>query len=147
MRKLVVAIALVASVGLLASAALACIWDGYYGGPMGGPMMGTPIASLDAPVIKISSGVLAFTADETARPKEYPCIRCGRCVEACPYFLNPSKLARLAKARLFEEMKKANVSECVECGSCTYSCPSGIPIVQLIRTAKSDIRHKKSKAK
>ena len=110
---------------------------------MGGPMMGTPIASLDAPIIKSSSGVLAFTAEQTARPKEYPCIRCGRCVEACPYFLNPSKLARLAKARLFEKIKQANVMECVECGSCTYSCPSGIPIVQLIRSAKSDIRSKK----
>ncbi len=110
---------------------------------MGGPMMGTPIASLDAPIIKSSSGVLAFTAEQTARPKEYPCIRCGRCVEACPYFLNPSKLARLARARLFEQMKRANLMECVECGSCTYSCPSGIPIVQLIRSAKSNIRSHK----
>lgn len=114
---------------------------------MGGPMMGTPIASLDAPIIKSSSGVLAFTEEQTARPKEYPCIRCGRCVEACPYFLNPSKLARLAKARLFDEMKKENLAECVECGSCTYSCPSGIPIVQLIRAAKSDIRNKRGNDK
>jgi len=114
---------------------------------MGGPMMGTPIASLDAPIIKGSSGVLAFTAGETARPREYPCIRCGRCVEACPYFLNPSMYARLAKARMFEEMKKANVMECVECGSCTYACPSGIPIVQLIRTAKSNLRGKRGKKK
>ena len=109
---------------------------------MGGPMMGTPMASLDAPIIKTSSGVLAFTAKETARPREYPCIRCGRCVEACPYFLNPSRLARLARARMFDEMKAAQVSECVECGSCTYSCPSNIPIVQLIRTAKDNIRRK-----
>jgi electron transport complex protein RnfC len=110
---------------------------------MGGPMMGTPIASLDAPVIKSSSGILAFTAAETARPREYPCIRCGRCVEACPYFLNPSRLARLAKARMYEEMKRIQVTECVECGSCTYSCPSGIPIVQLIRTAKRALRSHK----
>ncbi|MCU7891100.1 MAG: RnfABCDGE type electron transport complex subunit C [Candidatus Thiodiazotropha sp. (ex Ustalcina ferruginea)] len=109
---------------------------------MGGPMMGTPIASLDAPIIKSSSGILAFTAQQTARPKEVPCIRCGRCVEACPYFLNPSKLARLAKARQFDKIKQANVTECVECGSCTYSCPSGIPIVQLIRSAKSEMRGK-----
>ena len=114
---------------------------------MGGPMMGTPIASLDAPIIKISSGVLAFTARETALSREYPCIRCGRCVEACPYFLNPSKLARLARAHLYEELKQAHVSECVECGSCTYSCPSGIPIVQLIRSAKESIRHAKARAK
>ncbi|MBK1723976.1 electron transport complex subunit RsxC [Thiocystis violacea] len=114
---------------------------------MGGPMMGTPVASLDAPILKTSSGVLAFTAAETARPREYPCIRCGRCVEACPYFLNPSRLARLAKARMYDEMKRMNLSECVECGSCTYSCPSGIPIVQLIRTAKNNLRGRKRAVK
>jgi len=109
--------------------------------------MGTPVASLDEPIIKSSSGLLAFTAEETARPTEYACIRCGRCVEACPYFLNPSRLAKLAKARLYEEMKAFQVMECVECGSCTYSCPSGIPIVQMIRTAKNTLWAKKSKTK
>jgi electron transport complex protein RnfC len=64
-------------------------------------------------------------------------------VEACPYFLNPSRLARLARAHLYDEMKRIQVMECVECGSCTYSCPSGIPIVQLIRTAKSNIRSRR----
>jgi len=107
---------------------------------LGGPMMGRATSSLDVPVVKGSSGILAFTESETGRPKEYPCIRCGRCVEACPYFLNPSKLARLARARMFEEMKRFHVMECVECGSCTYSCPSGIPIVQMIRSAKDDLR-------
>ena len=113
---------------------------------MGGPMMGTPIASLDVPVLKGSSGILAFTAEETARPREYPCIRCGRCLEACPYFLNPSRFARLAKARQFEEMKAYKVMDCVECGSCTFACPSNIPIVQLIRTAKDTLRNKKGNA-
>lgn len=108
---------------------------------MGGPMMGTPIASLDAPILKGSSGILAFTDAETVRPKEYPCIRCGRCVEACPYFLNPARFARLAKARLFEEMKQLSVMDCAECGACSYACPSAIPIVQLIRTAKDNLRH------
>jgi electron transport complex protein RnfC len=110
---------------------------------MGGPMMGTPVADLDAPIIKTSSGILAFTHEQTSRAKEYPCIRCGRCVEACPYFLNPSRLARLARARMYDEMKAINVGECVECGSCTYSCPSGIPIVQLIRTAKNNLRSRR----
>ncbi len=110
---------------------------------MGGPMMGTPITSLDVPVLKGTSGLLAFTQTESFRPKEYPCIRCGRCVEACPYFLNPSRLAKLAKARLFDEMERYSVMDCVECGSCTYACPSGIPIVQLIRTSKSQIRQPK----
>jgi electron transport complex protein RnfC len=107
---------------------------------MGGPMMGMPIASLDVPVLKGTSGILAFTEGSDFRPREYPCIRCGRCLEACPYFLNPSRLARLAKARLYAEMKDYFVMDCVECGSCTYSCPSRIPIVQLIRSAKSQLR-------
>jgi electron transport complex protein RnfC len=107
---------------------------------MGGPMMGMPIASLDVPILKGSSGILAFTADSQMRPKEYPCIRCGRCLEACPYFLNPSRFARLGRARRYDEMQKAFVMDCVECGSCTYACPSRIPIVQLIRTAKSQLR-------
>ena len=114
---------------------------------MGGPMMGTPIASLDAPIVKGSSGLLTFTSTETARPREFSCIRCGRCVEACPYFLNPARLARLARARMYEQMKDLQLMECVECGSCTYSCPSGIPIVQLIRSAKEDQWRKRSKNK
>lgn len=112
---------------------------------MGGPMMGAPIASLDVPVLKGSSGILAFTEEETARPPEYPCIRCGRCLEACPYFLNPSRLARLGKARLYDEMQGYHVMDCVECGACTFACPSNIPIVQHIKTAKDNIRHHKGR--
>ena len=101
------------------------------------------IASLDVPILKGCSGVLVFTEEETARRKEYPCISCGRCLEACPYFLNPSRLARLSKSRMFDEMKAYNVFDCVECGCCTFACPSNIPIVQLIRTAKDDLAHRK----
>ena len=113
---------------------------------MGGPMMGRPIASLDVPVLKGSSGILVFTGEETARRTEYHCIRCGRCLEACPYFLNPSRFARLAKARRYDEMKALHLFDCVECGSCTFACPSNIPIVQLIRTAKDDLTHRKESA-
>ena len=107
---------------------------------MGGPMMGTSVASLDVPVLKGTSGILAFRKPRSVQSREYACIRCGRCLEACPYFLNPSRLARLARARLYEEMPRYSIMDCVECGSCTFSCPSGIPIVQLIRTAKSQLR-------
>lgn len=113
---------------------------------MGGPMMGQPLSSLDVPVLKGTSGLLAFTEEESRLPKEYTCIRCGRCVEACPQYLNPSRLARLARAGRFEEMERSFVLDCVECGSCSFTCPSGIPIVQLIRVAKSAIRESNKKA-
>lgn len=113
---------------------------------LGGPMMGMPLASLDVPVLKGTSGILAFTEAETRLPTEYTCIRCGRCVEACPQFLNPSRLARLARAGRWEEMERSFVKDCVECGSCSFSCPSGIPIVQLIRVAKSAIRERESRS-
>ncbi len=114
---------------------------------MGGPMMGMPLASLDVPVLKGTSGLLAFTEAETRLPREYTCIRCGRCVEACPQFLNPSRLGKLARAGRLEDLEKYHVLDCVECGSCSFSCPSGIPIVQLIRVAKSTIREQKAKQK
>ncbi|HHB92481.1 MAG TPA: electron transport complex subunit RsxC [Thioploca sp.] len=112
---------------------------------MGGPMMGIPLSSLDVPILKGSSGILAFTATETSKPEEYSCIRCGRCVEACPHFLNPSHLAKLAKVGLYEQMAKYNAMDCVECGACTFSCPSGIPIVHLIKVGKAEIRKEKIK--
>jgi electron transport complex protein RnfC len=114
---------------------------------MGGPMMGMPLASLDVPVLKGTSGLLAFTEAETGVAAEYACIRCGRCVEACPQFLNPSRLARLARAGIWEELERLHLGDCVECGSCSFACPSGIPIVQLIRVAKSAVRERKAKEK
>ncbi|MBT8094810.1 MAG: electron transport complex subunit RsxC [Gammaproteobacteria bacterium] len=110
---------------------------------MGGPMMGRPVASLDVPVLKGCSGLLVFAEAPTTERREYPCIRCGRCLEACPYFLNPSRLARMSRARMYDEMKDYHVQDCVECGCCTFACPSNIPIVQLIRTAKDDLAHRK----
>lgn len=111
---------------------------------MGGPMMGMPLASLDVPVLKGTSGILAFTESEARLATEYTCIRCGRCVEACPQFLNPSRLARLARVGRYEEMEDYFTFDCIECGSCSFTCPSGIPIVQLIRVGKQALRERKS---
>lgn len=112
---------------------------------MGGPMMGMPLADLDVPVLKGTSGILAFTEAEARLPNEYTCIRCGRCVEACPQFLNPSRLAKLARAGRWDEVDRFHLGDCVECGSCSFACPSGIPIVQLIRVAKSRVRQAETK--
>ena len=107
---------------------------------MGGPMMGMSLSNLDVPVLKGTSGLLAFTDEEAWMSEEYGCIRCGRCLEACPYFLNPSRLALLSRATRWEDMAGMYAMDCMECGACSYSCPSGIPIVQLIRVGKREIR-------
>lgn len=111
---------------------------------MGGPMMGTPLVSLDVPILKGSTGILAFSEAEMELPTEYTCIHCGRCIEACPMSLNPSRLGRLAKVRRHQDMEKYHVMDCMECGSCTFACPSGIPIVQLVRMAKAAMRKERS---
>ena len=113
---------------------------------LGGPMVGQSVASLDAPILKGTSGVLAFTDNEVVPENEYTCLKCGRCLDACANFLNPSRLARLARAGRLEELEHAYVMDCMECGACSFACPSNIPIVQLIRVAKSSIRSRRSKS-
>jgi electron transport complex protein RnfC len=112
---------------------------------LGGPMMGQPLASLDVPVLKGTSGILAFTEQVISHPTEYACLRCGRCLEACGNFLNPARLAQLAKAGRWEDLEESYVMDCMECGACTYACPSAVPVVHLIRAAKAAIRQRKAK--
>jgi len=106
---------------------------------MGGPMMGPSASTLDIPVVKGTSGVVAFTEAETGplRPEPvYPCIRCGRCVDACPMSLNPSELGLLAKNEEYQRMADDyHLMDCFECGSCSFVCPSHIPLVQLFRVS------------
>lgn len=113
---------------------------------LGGPMMGMVQKSLEPPVLKGTSGLLILTSHEVRDMWEYNCIRCGRCVDACPLHLNPSLLGLLAKKGLWDEMAENHVQDCFECGSCSYVCPSGIPLVQSFRVAKGIIRERKAKA-
>jgi electron transport complex protein RnfC len=106
---------------------------------MGGPMMGVSLAGLEAPVIKGTSGLLALTRGEVPARRAGSCIRCGRCVRACPMGLLPAALALFAQHQLFERAEGIGAMACIECGSCAYVCPAAIPLVQHIRLAKSRI--------
>ncbi|MBI4930525.1 MAG: electron transport complex subunit RsxC [Bacteroidetes bacterium] len=114
---------------------------------LGGPMMGMVQKSLDIPVVKGTSGILILTSDEVKDLSQYTCIRCGRCLEACPMYLNPSLLGMLAKKGLWEEMETNHILDCFECGCCSYVCPSGIPLVQSFRVGKSIIREHNAREK
>jgi len=112
---------------------------------MGGPMMGSAVASLDISVTKGTSGIIAFSDSKTSLNKTiYPCIHCGKCLEVCPMLLNPSQLGLLAKKQRYEEMQtNYHLMDCFECGACAYVCPSHIPLVQHFRVAKHAIKKQK----
>ena len=121
---------------------------GYFGDAsrliLGGPMMGTTVASLDVPITKPVSGILVLHETHAANKQQeeqqrtMPCIQCGHCLDACPLSLNPSQLGRLAAKGQYETMEQQfHLNDCFECGSCSYVCPSNIPLVQYFRIAKS----------
>ena len=108
---------------------------------LGGPMMGFAQWSLDVPVVKGTSGILVLAEDENTPSEEYyACIRCGRCIDACPMGLNPSMLSILSEKGYFEETKDYNLFDCFECGCCAFVCPSNRPMVQFMRLAKSQVK-------
>ncbi|MBJ20108.1 MAG: electron transport complex subunit RsxC [bacterium] len=106
----------------------------------GGPMMGLAVASLDTPVLKGTSGVLVLSQEETPSKTVYACIRCGRCLDACPIFLNPQRLGKLAMNERWPEMVDHHLMDCMLCGCCSYECPSNIPLSQLFAMAKTALR-------
>ncbi len=110
---------------------------------MGGPMMGQAQSSLDVPVVKGTSALLAFSADMEVYNEKDACIRCGKCVNACPMRLMPLYLNMYALAGDLEMCEKYNILDCIECGACSYLCPGRRHPVQNIRVAKQKIIEKK----
>ena len=113
----------------------------------GGPMMGMPQPDLDVPILKGTSGVVVLTESESARPAALPCIHCGRCLEACPVFLNPQTLGQLAQVGRYEAMDEHHLNDCMLCGSCSYVCPSNIPLSQMFALSKGALRRQKERAR
>jgi electron transport complex protein RnfC len=110
---------------------------------LGGPMMGQAASSLEISITKGTSGVTAFTEDESGRVdgRVQPCIRCAYCVDACPMFLDPARLGLLALNEQFERMAdELHLMDCFECGCCSFVCPAHIPLVQQFRVAKAALR-------
>ncbi len=105
---------------------------------LGGPMMGTPVGFLNTPVKKSTGTVLVLDERSSKYADSSPCIKCSRCLQACPINLNPSELGLLAAKRKYDVMEEQfHLKDCFECGSCSYVCPSNIPLVQYFRIAKT----------
>ena len=111
----------------------------------GGPMMGLAIVGTDLPVLKQNNAILAFTADDAVLKPETDCIRCGRCVAACPMSLMPTNIVKAAKIKDVDALKRAGVTVCMECVSCAFACPAGKPLVQHMRLAKAILREEGNK--
>lgn len=106
----------------------------------GGPMMGQAMFSLEVPVIKGSSALLAFKQDEISRATMTNCLNCGKCAMVCPEGLICAKLAHAADANDMEAFVKMHGMECIECGTCNYNCPANRNITQSVRTMKRKVQ-------
>lgn len=104
----------------------------------GGPMTGMGVADLSVPVVKGTSGVVVLDRATTAPAiqGDQPCIRCSRCAEACPMYLQPFAIGIYANRRDWDRTEQYHALDCIECGCCSYVCPTRRPLVQLIRLAK-----------
>lgn len=105
----------------------------------GGPMMGKALLSLEVPMTKGSSGLLIMPEKEARRSEPQPCIRCAKCVSACPMGLEPYLLSKASAMEDWELAEKNDVVSCIECGSCQFTCPSKRPLLDMIRVGKTTV--------
>lgn len=105
----------------------------------GGPMMGKALVQLDIPMTKGSSGLLFMSGEEAKRAEAQPCIRCAKCVGACPMGLEPYKLSKLSSFKMWDEVEANDITICIECGCCQFTCPSHRPLLDMVRVAKSTV--------
>lgn len=105
----------------------------------GGPMMGKALISLDAPVVKGTNSVTVLSGREARRHEPGPCLRCAKCVDACPMGLEPYLLARVSALKMWDRAEAECITSCIECGSCQFTCPAYRPLLDNIRTGKQTV--------
>ena len=105
----------------------------------GGPMMGRPMSNLTTPVMKGCSGITIISGKEAQRGEPSACIKCAKCVEACPMGLEPYLLAKQAKKKAWEAMEKNDIVSCIECGCCQFTCPANIALLDHVRLGKQTV--------
>ena len=105
----------------------------------GGPMMGKALTSVEVPICKGTNSVTVISDDEARRKEPQPCIRCAKCVGACPMGLEPYLLAKLSEIQNWERAEHEDIVSCIECGSCQFTCPAHRPLLDNIRQGKSTV--------
>ncbi len=107
---------------------------------VGGPMMGTAVISDEMPIIKQNNAILAFGKEASTLPAVNPCIRCGRCIDACPMGLAPVEIALALASKEADEVKSLSANLCMDCGCCSFVCPAKRPVSQTMKEAKDFLR-------
>ncbi len=102
----------------------------------GGPMMGKAIPDTNSYMVKGCSGILVMRNEEARRKEASPCIKCGKCVQACPMGLQPLFLAVYSEKNMLDAAEEERIYDCIECGSCSFSCPANRPLLDWIRQGK-----------
>ena len=105
----------------------------------GGPMMGRPLLDDTAPVVKGTSGLLMLPEKDAARKEERNCIRCAKCVSACPMGLEPYLLATVSQSQEWDVAEEGMIMSCIECGCCQTTCPSNRPLLDWVRLGKNRV--------
>ena len=111
----------------------------------GGPMMGITVPDTDCSVLKNTNAVLALTKKEAALPKTTACIRCGTCVNTCPFGLSPVSISEAYDKKDAEALVELSVDSCMECGCCSFVCPANRPLVQVNKLSKQFLREEQKK--
>ena len=105
----------------------------------GGPMMGKALTTTEVPICKGTNSVTILSGKDAKRTEAQPCIRCAKCVNACPMGLEPFLLSTLSSMKEWESVEKEKITSCIECGSCMFTCPAHRPLLDHIRMGKGTV--------